>query len=449
MLAGRWCEAAAKNRAGSALRGLAELGAKDAVRLTPQGDEERVAAAALRIGDLFVVRAGEKIATDGVVERGVSAVDVSMLTGESVPIETRPGDPVVGATVNVGGRLVVRATRVGRETQLAQIVRLVTQAQTGKAKVQRLADSVAEIFVPVVVVTAIATFAGWVAVADTSRAIAAAVAVLIVACPCAMGLATPTALLVGTGRGAQLGLLLRGPQVLETARRVDTVLLDKTGTLTTGQLRVVHVWAKARVDKPNVLRLAGAVEHGSSHPIATAIATKAAAASQSRLPEVTNVDTLPGLGARGRVQDKDVVIGQARLLTDLGIAVPERRAAEGVTRVYVAWDGRLRGSIDVADTVRPTSAEAVTRLRAMGLRPILLTGDAESPARAVAAAVGIDEVISGVLPAEKAEVVRRLKAEGRTVAMVGDGANDAPHSPRRISASVWARAWTWPSRPAT
>ena len=423
MLVGRWCEAAAKTRAGSALRGLAEMGAKDAVRLSSQGVEEHVSVAALRVGDRFVVRAGEKIATDGVVERGISAVDVSMLTGESVPIETRPGDPVIGATVNVGGRLVVRATGVGGDTQLAQIVRLVTQAQAGKARVQRLADAVAEVFVPAVVVLAIATFAGWFAITDTARALAAAVAVLIVACPCAMGLATPTALLVGTGRGAQLGLLLRGPQVLEMARRVDTVLLDKTGTLTTGSLNVARVWAKARVDRANVLRIAGAVEHGSSHPIATAIAAKAMAMSQ--LPEVEDFATLPGLGARGRVEGKDVVIGQARLLADLGVTLPDRPVAQGVTRVYVAWDGRLHGSIDLADTVRPTSAEAVTRLRAMGMRPILLTGDAESPARAVAAAVGIDEVISGVLPAEKAGVVRRLQAEGRTVAMVGDGANDA------------------------
>jgi P-type Cu+ transporter len=418
LLAGRYFEARAKRRAGSALRVLLALGAKDAAVLR-DGREIRVPVARLRVGDRFVVRPGEKVATDGVVVDGASAVDVSMLTGESVPVEVGAGDHVVGATVNAGGRLVIEATRIGADTQLAQMARLVTEAQNGKAPVQRLADRVAAVFVPVVIMLAAATFAGWVATGNGSAAgLTAAVAVLIIACPCALGLATPTALLVGTGRGAQLGILVRGPEVLEATRRIDTVLLDKTGTVTTGVMAVTGVHPAPGVERADLLRLAAAVEHASEHPVARAIVRVA----DADLPPVHGFAALPGLGATGAVDGHDVLVGRPQLLADRGIEVP----ADDVT-VAVAWDGEYRGAIMVADTVKGSSAGAVARLRALGLRPILLTGDVAATAYAVAAEVGIDptDVIAGVLPAGKVDTVRRFQREGRVVAMVGDGVNDA------------------------
>jgi P-type Cu+ transporter len=410
LLAGRVAEARAKTRAGSALRSLLELGARDAA-VVRDGVEVRVPVGALRVGDLFVVRPGETVATDGEVVEGASAVDESLITGESAPVEVRVGDAVTGATVNAGGRLVVRATRVGADTQLARIGRLVAAAQSGKAPVQRLADKVSAVFVPTVLGIAAVTAAGWLlAGAPVARAVTVAVAVLIVACPCALGLATPTALLVGTGRGAQLGILVRGPEVLEATRRVDTVVLDKTGTVTTGAMALT-----GRPD-PEVLRYAAAVEHAAEHPVARAIA---AAGPQPPVP-VTDFAALPGLGARGTVEGHDVLVGRPALLAAQGIAVPD-----GVEGIAVAWDGGYRGALTVADAVRPTSAEAVRRFRDLGLRPVLLTGDTEAVAREVAAGVGIDEVVAGVLPDGKVAVVQGLQAQGRVVAMVGDGVNDA------------------------
>ncbi|MBV1849242.1 heavy metal translocating P-type ATPase [Catellatospora tritici] len=437
LLAGRWFEHRAKRRAGSALRALLDLGAKDAVLLR-DGAEVRVPATSLAVGDLFVVRPGEKIATDGEIAEGASAVDTSMLTGESVPVEVGPGDRVVGATVNAGGRLVVRATRVGADTQLAQMAKLVTAAQSGKAQVQRLADRVSAVFVPVVIMLAAATFAFWTAYDGgvTSAAVTAAVAVLIVACPCALGLATPTALLVGTGRGAQLGILIRGPEVLESTRRIDTVLLDKTGTVTTGVMSLVEVLPAAGVTETQLLRAAAAVEHASEHPIARAIVAGAASRGIEPAP-VHDFRALPGLGARGTVAGRAVLIGRHSLLTAHGIELrkgPFLSLSDvegpllngGRTTVAVALDGVFAGWLLLADTVKPGSADAVARLRALGLRPVLLTGDAEGPARAVAAEVGIDEVIAEVLPEGKVEAVRRAQEGGaHRVAMVGDGVNDA------------------------
>jgi Cu+-exporting ATPase len=415
LLAGRYFEARAKRRAGSALRALLELGAKDAAVLR-DGREIRVPVSELRVGDRFLVRPGEKIATDGVVVEGASAVDVSMLTGESAPMEVSVGGSVVGARDNAGGRLDIAAPGVGADTQLAQIAGLVTDAQSGKAPAQRLADRISAVFVPAVIALAVATFALWLSTGHSAAtAITTAVAVLIVACPCALGLATPTALLVGTGRGAQLGILVRGPEVLEATRRIDTVLLDKTGTVTTGLMSLVDVRPVEGVSRGELLRLAGAVEHAAEHPVARAIA----AAAPPPLSPVDDFAALPGLGARGRVDGHDVLVGQARLLASYGIDVP---AVDGVA---VAWDGVYGGALVVADTVKPTSAAAVRRLRALGLRPVLLTGDVEATARTVAAEVGIDEVIAQVLPAEKVAAVRRLQADGRVVAMVGDGVNDA------------------------
>jgi Cu+-exporting ATPase len=353
---------------------------------------------------------------------GASADDASLLTGESVPVEVGTGDAVVGATVNAGGRLVVEATRVGADTQLAQMARLVTEAQSGKAPAQRLADRISAIFVPVVIGLSVLTLAFWLATGGgTAAALNAAVAVLIVACPCALGLATPTALLVGTGRGAQLGILVRGPEVLEATRRVDTILLDKTGTVTTGVMAVTGVYPAPGVDRGALLRLAGAVEYGSEHPIARAVVAAASAeAATGLLPDVTGFAALPGLGATGAVDGHDVVVGRPRLLAERGIDVPA-----GTTGVAVGWDGRYRGHLAVADQVKPTSRAAVDRLRRLGLRPVLLTGDAASTAHTVAAEVGIDDVRAEVLPAGKVDTVRRLQAEGRVVAMVGDGVNDA------------------------
>ncbi len=433
LLAGRYFEARAKRRAGSALAALLELGAKDVAVLDDDGTERRVAIGDLRSGDRFIVRPGEKVATDGVVEQGTSAVDQSLLTGESVPVEKAPGDEVVGATVNVGGRLVVRATKVGNETALAQIAKLVTDAQTGKAPVQRLADRISGIFVPAVLVVAAGTLGFWLGTGESAAfAFTAAVAVLIIACPCALGLATPTALLVGTGRGAQLGLLIKGPEVLESTRRVDTIVLDKTGTVTTGKMTLVDVVVDAGTTRAEVLRLIGAVEDASEHPVAQAIA-RGAKAEVGTLPAVEGFANREGLGVEGTVDGHGVVAGRPALLADWGIAVTgelaaAKQAAEaaGQTAIVAAWDGRLRAVIVVADTPKETSAEAIRRLKQLGLRPVLLTGDNTSTAEAVARQVGIDEVIAEVLPSDKADVVSRLQAEGRVVAMVGDGVNDAP-----------------------
>ncbi|MEU5725202.1 heavy metal translocating P-type ATPase [Micromonospora sp. NPDC047738] len=430
ILAGRYFEARSKRTAGAALRALLELGAKDVAVL--RGDREtRIPVDQLVVGDRFVVRPGEKIATDGMVEEGTSAVDASMLTGESVPVEVGPGATVVGATVNAGGRLVVRATRIGGDTQLAQMAKLVEAAQTGKAAVQRLADRISGIFVPIVIALAAGTLGWWFGTgAGTTAAFTAAVAVLIIACPCALGLATPTALLVGTGRGAQLGILIKGPEVLESTRQVDTVVLDKTGTVTTGRMTLVDVLPAAGQDADELLQLAGALEAASEHPIARAIADGAAGAGP--VPPVTGFANAEGLGVAGSVDGRDVVVGRLRLLRERGLDVPEevvRAATEaeaaGRTAVLAGWDGRARGVLAVADVVKPTSAVAIARLRELGLTPVLLTGDNTTVAKAVAAEVGIDQVIAEVLPADKVEVVQRLQAEGRTVAMVGDGINDA------------------------
>jgi Cu+-exporting ATPase len=435
ILAGRYAEARSRRRAGAALRALLELGAKE-VSVLRDGTERRIPVDRLAVGDLFVVRPGEKIAADGEVAEGSSAVDASMLTGESVPVEVGPGDTVAGATVNSGGRLVVRATRVGEETQLAQMARLVEDAQNGKAEVQRLADRISGIFVPVVLALAVATLGFWVGTgAGLPAAFTAAVAVLIIACPCALGLATPTALMVGTGRGAQLGILIRGPEVLENTRRIDTVVLDKTGTVTTGRMALLDAVPAAGEDAERVLRLAGALESASEHPIARAVA-RGAVERTGPLPRVADFRNVEGLGVTGVVDGAEVVVGRRGLLADRAQPLPdslERAAAaaeaEGRTAIAVGWDGTARGVLVVADAVRETSAAAVRQLRDLGLTPILLTGDNAAAARSVAAQVGIglgpDTVIAEVLPQEKVDVVRRLQAEGRVVAMVGDGVNDA------------------------
>ncbi|MBW0096552.1 copper-translocating P-type ATPase [Pseudonocardia sp. KRD-184] len=423
LLAGRWFEARSKRQAGAALRTLLELGAKD-VAVLRAGVETRVPTDALRVGDRFVVRPGEKIATDGVVEDGSSAVDASMLTGEPVPVEVGPGDAVVGSCVNSGGRLVVRATRVGGDTQLAQMARLVEEAQSGKAQVQRLADRVSGVFVPVVIALAAATLGFWLGTgAGAATAFTAAVAVLIVACPCALGLATPTALLVGTGRGAQLGILIKGPEVLESTRRVDTVVLDKTGTVTTGRMALVGVHVADGVDADLALRLAGAVEAASEHPVAAAVV--AGARERGPLPEVGAFVNVGGLGVRGTVDGREVVVGRRALVDAPLPEALETALGEGRTAVVVAVDGEPWAVLVVADTVKPTSREAVAQLRRLGLRPVLLTGDNTAVARSVAAEVGITEVIAEVLPADKLEVIKRLQSEGKVVAMVGDGVNDA------------------------
>lgn len=423
LLAGRFFEARAKRRAGSALRALLELGAKDVAVVDATGAEVRVPIGDLRVGDRFVVRPGEHVATDGVVVEGASAVDASMLTGESVPIDVGVGDAVVGATINAGGRIVVRATLIGADTRLAQMARLVTEAQSGKAPVQRLADRIAGVFVPSVIVIALGTFAGrLLAGSGAAVAMTTAVAVLIVACPCALGLATPMALLVGTGRGAALGIVIRGPHILEATRRVDTVVLDKTGTLTTGVMAVVDVSPVAGTDADELLRIAASVEYASEHPIARAIVTAAQDANRP-LSTVRDFANRPGLGAVGTVDGHAVIVGRPRLLTASGITVPD--GPRTGTTVAIAWDGALRGTVTVSDTVRPTSAYAVARLRDLGLRPVLLTGDDHVVAQAVAAEVGIDEVIADVLPEGKLDAIRALRRDGRVVAMVGDGVNDA------------------------
>ncbi len=436
ILAGRYFESRAKRTSGAALRALLELGAKD-VAVLRDGVERRIPIGELTVGDLFVVRPGEKVATDGVVEEGSSAIDAALLTGESVPVEVGVGDRVVGATTNAGGRLVVRAARVGSDTQLAQMARLVTEAQSGKAPIQRLADRVAAVFVPIVILLAAATLGFWLGTGATaSTAFTAAVAVLIIACPCALGLATPTALLVGTGRGAQLGILIKGPEILESTRRVDTIVLDKTGTVTTGEMTLLDVITVEGTAPDEALALVGALEDASEHPIAEAVAD-AARERTGPLAAVESFQATRGLGVQGVVDGHAVVAGQARFLDDWGIHLGEgdegarlqdaKAAAEAAGRTVIAagWDGELRAVFIVADAPKPTSAEAVTRFKALGLTPVLLTGDNEAAARAIAAEVGIDEVIAEVLPEDKLDVVRRLQGEGRVVAMVGDGVNDA------------------------
>ncbi|RKT88756.1 heavy metal translocating P-type ATPase [Saccharopolyspora antimicrobica] len=431
ILAGRYFEARSKRRAGAALRALLELGAKD-VAVLRDGREVRIPTAELAVDDRFVVRPGEKIATDGVVEEGNSAVDASMLTGESVPVEVGPGATVVGATVNAGGRLVVRATRVGSDTQLAQMAKLVEDAQTGKAEIQRLADRVSAVFVPIVIALAVGTLAFWLGSGGgAAAAFTAAVAVLIIACPCALGLATPTALLVGTGRGAQLGILIKGPEVLESTRRIDTVVLDKTGTVTTGQMELIDVHTTDDTDRDEVLRIAGALENASEHPIAQAIA-RGAQQRIGELPAVEGFTNVEGLGVQGIVDGHAVIAGRTALLEQwsqhLTPELAEAKAAaeqQGKTAIAVAWDGQARAVLVVADTIKPTSAEAITQLRALGLTPILLTGDNTAVARSVAAEVGITEVIAEVLPKDKADIITRLQNDGKAVAMIGDGVNDA------------------------
>ena len=431
ILAGRYLEARAKTRAGAALRALLGMGAKD-VALLRDGVEVRRPIAELGVDDLFVVRPGEKVATDGIVVEGMSAVDTSMLTGEPVPVEVGVGDPVVGATVNASGRLVVRATRVGADTQLAQMAELVSAAQNGKAPVQRLADRVSAVFVPIVVALSLVTLIGWLlAGAGPEFAFTAAVAVLIIACPCALGLATPTALLVGTGRAAQLGILVKGPQVLESTRRVDTIVMDKTGTVTTGKMTVVDVVPATGQDADELLGLAAAVEDASEHPIAQAIA-QAGRDRLGTLKPVIEFTSSAGRGVTGTIDSLAVSAGRATWLAESGARLPDGLADAltaaqdlGRTPIAVSWDGAVRGLVVVADTVKPTSARAVAELRALGLTPVLLTGDNERAARAVAAEIGVDEVISDVLPWDKVEVVQRLQGEGRVVAMVGDGVNDA------------------------
>ncbi|HEX6130647.1 MAG TPA: heavy metal translocating P-type ATPase [Actinomycetota bacterium] len=429
ILAGRYLEARAKRRAGAALRALLELGAKEATLLV-DGEERTVPIERLDAGDVFVVRPGERVATDGIVERGTSAIDASMLTGESVPVEVGPGSAVTGGTVNAGGRLVVRATRVGADTQLARIAGLIEEAQARKAPVQRLADRVSAVFVPIVIALSLGTLAGWLATgADAADAFTAAVAVLIIACPCALGLATPTALLVGTGRGAQLGILIRGPEVLESTRAIDTVVLDKTGTVTSGEMALQGVVTDG-VDRDEALRIAGSIEAASEHPIGRAIAR--AAGELGPLVEVEGFANREGLGVEGFVDGVAVAAGRPAFLTSYGLVTSERidtavaeAEASGATAVAAGWDGRVRAVFTVADEVKPTSREAVAMLRDLGLRPVLLTGDHRRTADAVAARVGIDDVVAEVLPADKVDVVKRLQDEGRVVAMVGDGVNDA------------------------
>ena len=435
ILAGRYLEARSKRASGAALRALLQLGAKD-VAVLRDGVETRIPTDQLEVGVHFVVRPGEKVATDGTVVEGRSAIDASMLTGESVPVEVTVGDAVVGATVNAGGRLVVRATRVGGDTQLAQMARLVEDAQNGKAQVQRLADRISGIFVPVVIALAVGTLGFWIGTGNgLGAAFTAAVSVLIIACPCALGLATPTALMVGTGRGAQLGILIKGPEALESTQDIDTVVLDKTGTITSGTMTLVDVLPADGVDEQDLLRLAGALEAASEHPIARALAA-GAADRVGPLPSVADFANLEGLGVRGVVEGRAVLVGRSSLLADWSQPLPPaleaaKAAAEaqGRTAVAVAWDGQARGVLTVADTVKPTSAAAIRQLRALGLTPVLLTGDNRAVAEAVAREVGIEvspeTVIAEVLPADKVAVVQRLQAQGRRVAMVGDGVNDA------------------------
>ena len=432
ILAGRYFEKRSKKQAGAALRALLELGAKD-VAVLRGGIETKIPVEDLQVGDEFIVRPGEKIATDGVVVSGTSAVDASMLTGEAVPVEVSEGDAVTGATTNVGGRLVVRASRIGSDTQLAQMAQLVEDAQTGKAEVQRLADRISGVFVPIVIMIAFVALGGWLGAGfPVTAAFTAAVAVLVIACPCALGLATPTALLVGTGRGAQMGVLIKGPEVLESTRKIDTVVLDKTGTITTGKMTLVDVFVEAGTDRAELLRLAGALEDASEHPIAQAIA-KGATQEVGALPTPEDFANIEGKGVQGIVDGHAVLVGRDSLLAEWSqklsrelASIKARVEGEGKTVVVVGWDGQARGILVVADTVKPSSAEAIAQFKAIGLIPILLTGDNEAVARQIAAEVGIEEVIAEVLPKDKVDVVIRLQREGKIVAMIGDGVNDAP-----------------------
>ncbi|MFC6356056.1 heavy metal translocating P-type ATPase [Luethyella okanaganae] len=431
VLAGRYFEKQSKRQAGAALRALLELGAKD-VAVIRDGVETRVLIEDLKVGDEFVVRPGEKVATDGIIVDGRSAVDASMLTGESVPVEVSEGDPIVGATVNSGGRLLVHATRVGSDTRLSQMAKLVEDAQSGKAEVQRLADRVSGVFVPIVIAIAVATLAAWLGGGfPVEAAFTAAVAVLIIACPCALGLATPTALLVGTGRGAQLGILIKGPEVLESTRKIDTIVLDKTGTVTTGKMTLVGIHVLGDIDEGLLLRIAGAIEDASEHPIAQAIA-KGATQRIGSLPTVESFVNIEGKGVQGVVGGHLTLVGRETLLAEWAVAIdPELSVAKadaeskGQTAVMVAWDGAARGVLVVADAIKSTSAEAIAELRKLDLTPVLLTGDNETVAREVAAQLGIDQVFAEVLPKHKVDVITRLQAEGKVVAMVGDGVNDA------------------------
>ena len=432
VLAGRYFEKRSKRQAGAALRALLELGAKE-VAVIKDGHEQRIPINELSVGEEFIVRPGEKIATDGEIVSGTSAIDASMLTGESLPVEVGPGDTVTGATVNAGGRLRIRATRIGADTQLAQMATMVEHAQSGKAHAQRLADRISSIFVPVVIAIAVAVLGAWIGAGyPIEAAFTAAVAVLIIACPCALGLATPTALLVGTGRGAQLGILIKGPEVLETTRTIDTVVLDKTGTVTTGQMTLLHVHTDANTSDREVLALAGALEDASEHPIATAIAD-AARTELGALAEVEEFTNIEGMGVQGTVEGHAVLVGRDSLLADWGLSLDdpdlttarESAQAAGQTAVMVAWDGQIRAVLVVADAIKPTSAAAVARLKAMGLTPVLLTGDNQKAAEHVAREVGISTVIAEVLPADKVQAVTALQNDGKVVAMVGDGVNDA------------------------
>ena len=432
ILAGRYFEKRSKRQAGAALRALMELGAKE-VSLLREGVEVRVPIEELAVDDEFIVRPGEKIATDGIISEGHSAVDASMLTGESVPVEVGPGDAVTGATVNASGRLVVRATRVGSDTQLAQMAKLVEDAQSGKAEVQRLADKVSGIFVPIAIGIAVVTLGAWLGAGfPTASAFTAAVAVLIIACPCALGLATPTALLVGTGRGAQMGILIKGPEVLESTRKVDTIVLDKTGTVTTGRMTLIEAVATEGQDRDELVRLAGAIEDASEHPIAQAIARGATEQLDIVLPEVESFQNIEGKGVTGIVEGHALVVGRPSLLEDWGIKIDdatlEKKQSlerQGRTVVLAAWDGEFRGLLAVADQVKPTSAQAIKQFGALGLTPILLTGDNEIVANEIASEIGIERVIAEVLPSDKADVIKQLQSEGKVVAMVGDGVNDA------------------------
>jgi Cu+-exporting ATPase len=432
ILLGRFLEARARRRSSAAIRALLELGAKEA-RVLRDGQEVVVPSDELRPGDLFVVRPGEKIATDGVVEDGFSAVDQSMLTGEPVPVEVGPGDEVAGATINASGRLLVRATKVGAETALAQIARLVEEAQAGKAPIQRLVDRVSGVFVPIVIAVSLATLAGWLLLTgDAAAAFTASVAVLIIACPCALGLATPTALMVGTGRGAQLGILIKGPEILERTRRITTIVLDKTGTVTEGRMWLADAIPAEGVEQRELLRFAGAVEDASEHPIARAIAERAREVLGA-LPPVERFASRAGLGVEAVVEGHAIVVGRPALLAEWGLELPEELAraraeaeAEGRTVVAAGWDGAVRGLLVVADRIKPASADAIAELRGLGLTPVLLTGDNERTARSVAGTVGVERVLADVLPADKVAEVRRLQEAGEVVAMVGDGVNDAP-----------------------